>query len=101
MRPTICQNLPPNPKTRAKRLISDRNRPEYGLSSNEVYERIEKRDQNDISRLERIYSINFDSMTKQLNLVLDNSFNTINESLIKALDCIISTCPQNSFNKLQ
>lgn len=69
-----------NPETRASRLITDPNRPEYGLSREEVFQRIQKRDENDIARLQRIYNIDLLNLINQLDLKLDNSQNSIVQS---------------------
>lgn len=79
-----------DPSTRASRLVTDPKRPEYGLSKEEVFERIERRDNNDIARLERIYSINFHDLIKKIDCQLENTHNTIQKSENIAFDSIIS-----------
>lgn len=71
-----------DPKIRAARLVNDGNRPEYGMSEEEVFSRIEKRDNDDISRLERIYSIslNLSDIEEKIDLLLDNTDNSIEQS---------------------
>ena len=65
---------------RASRLITDPNRAEYGLPSDEVSQRIARRDENDIARLQRIYNIDLVNLISQLDLKLDNSKNSIAQS---------------------
>ena len=77
------------PETRATRLVTDPNRPEYGLSKEEVFYRINKRDVNDIERLQRIYNINFSDVITQLDLQLENTKNTIRQSEQIAYETII------------
>lgn len=68
------------PETRATRLITDPNRPEYGLSKEEVFQRIQRRDENDIARLERIYDVDFNSLINGVDCNLENTHNTIQKS---------------------
>jgi cytidylate kinase len=87
-----------NPKTRADRLVTDPNRPEHGLSKDEVFQRIEKRDANDQERLQRIYNVDLLSLVDKLDLLLDNSENTINQSENLAYQTIINKYPQILMN---
>lgn len=77
------------PETRATRLITDPNRPEYGLSKDEVFRRIQKRDENDIARLERIYNIQLASLINHVDCNLENTHNTIKKSETIALEKIL------------
>lgn len=69
-----------DPEIRANRLITDPNRAEYRLSKEEVFYRIQKRDVNDLERLKRIYNFDLLTLINELNLKLDNTANTINQS---------------------
>jgi cytidylate kinase len=87
-----------DPKRRALRLINDGNRPEYGLSEEEVYDRIARRDQNDVSRLERIYKISLDlsEIEKKVNLILDNTDNTIDQTTEIAYQLVVKQAKLNN-----
>ena len=69
-----------NPETRATRLVTDPKRPEYGLSKEEVFQRIKKRDENDIARLQRIYDVDLQSLINDVDCQLENTNNTIKKS---------------------
>ena len=77
------------PETRATRLVTDPNRPEYGMPKEEVFQRINKRDDNDIERLQRIYNIKLKEIITHLDLQLENTKNTIRQSELIAYETII------------
>lgn len=80
-----------DPKRRASRLVNDGNRPEYGLPEDEVFHKIDKRDKNDLERLERIYdvSLSLSSIEEKVDLLLDNTDNSIDQSVNIAYKAII------------
>ncbi|MHA2363170.1 MAG: cytidylate kinase-like family protein [Candidatus Hodarchaeales archaeon] len=77
------------PEERAKRLIKDPNRAEYGLSVEEVLDRMKSRDESDITRLERIYEVDFNTLINSVDIKIDNSLNTIEETIRIAYNEII------------
>ena len=58
-----------NPQNKARLMKSEL----YGLSKEEVFQRINKRDDNDIERLQRIYNINLNQIITHLDLQLENT----------------------------
>lgn len=64
----------------AQRLSKDRNRGEYGCPISEIAKKIVRRDKADKKRLMRLYGIDFDEMLEKVDLVLDSSRHSIDES---------------------
>lgn len=73
-----------NPEIRAARLVQDPNRQEFGLSESEILKRMERRDINDKIRLERIYNIKIDKLIQSVEIPIDNSYNTIIQTINNA-----------------
>lgn len=74
------------PKERARRVVQDPERKEYGMMVDEVLERMERRDLNDRLRLRKIYNIHFNSLIDHLDIQIDNSKNTIVETVDSAFE---------------
>ncbi|MHA2295840.1 MAG: cytidylate kinase-like family protein [Candidatus Hodarchaeales archaeon] len=73
--------LEADPQIIANRLITDDKRPEYGCSVEQVVKKTLKRDKADKERLKRLYDVNFDELLERVELVLDTSQFTVEESV--------------------
>lgn len=66
--------LKTNPMVIAKRLCSDKARPEYGLPVDTIYKKVVERDKLDRRRLEKLYDIEMETMYSRVDLMIDTEF---------------------------
>ncbi|MHA1167811.1 MAG: AAA family ATPase [Candidatus Hodarchaeales archaeon] len=64
----------------AQRLSKDKNRDECGCPISKIAEKIRRRDKGDKKRLTRLYGIDFDKLLEKVDIILDSSHHSINES---------------------
>ncbi|MBU5574939.1 MAG: (d)CMP kinase [Candidatus Aenigmatarchaeota archaeon] len=71
--------LKAKPEVIAKRIISDKSRKEFGMKLKDAKNIIISRDKYDKERYKKLYSIDYDKLIKNCDLIIDNSNKTKEE----------------------